>query len=69
MAKKGRNSGFVKQDGIQAQFLRDAHSAPSNKDAASQAIQAGIRNTKALADRAQQQKEAPRMSLNFLTKR
>ena len=69
MAKKGRNSGFVKQDGIQAQFLRDAQAAPSNKDAASQAIRDGIRNTKALADRAQQQKEVPRMSLNFLTKR
>ena len=69
MAKKGRNSGFVKQDGIVAQFLRDAHSAPSQTDAASQAIQAGIRNTKALAERAKQQKEAPRMAFNFLTKR
>jgi hypothetical protein len=69
MAKKGRNSGFVKQDGIQAQFLRAAHSAPSTEDAASQAIRDGRRNAELLAERAKQQKEVPRMSLNFLTKR
>lgn len=69
MAKKGRNSGFVKQDGIVAQFLTAARSEASQTDAASQAIRDGIRNTKALEERAKQQKEAPRMSFNFLTKR
>jgi hypothetical protein len=69
MAKKGRNSGFAKQDSIQAQFLKAAQSAPSNTDAASQAIQEGIRNSELLAERAKQQAAAPRMSLNFLIKR
>jgi hypothetical protein len=69
MAKKGRNSGFVKQDGIVAQFLKAARSESSQTDAAAQAIREGIRNTELLAERAKQQKEAPRMSLNFLTKR
>ena len=69
MAKKGRNSGFVKQDGIQAQFLRAAQSAPSTEDAASQAMRDGRHNARLLAERAKQQEAAPRMSLNFLTKR
>ena len=66
MAKKDRNSGFVRQAGIMGQMLREAKAPVSESSAVAQAMAGKDAREEYRAAQARKAAEKPRVSFKFL---